>query len=139
QMFVDCTYISLPEIAKISKDIVTGTNPRDAKVRLAKEIVTLYHGADEAEKAETYFVETFSKGHTPQDVREVKTSVGEKLLDVIVASNLAESKGDARRKIEQGGVAIGDEKITDTDIVMEDRFDQQVMRVGKKDFVKIVF
>lgn len=67
QMFVDCTYVPMAEIAKIAEDMVTGGNPRDAKVRLAKEIVRLYHGDAEADKAEQYFVETFSKGQIPDE------------------------------------------------------------------------
>ena len=139
QMFIDCTYAPLEEIAKIAEDIITGTNPRDAKVKLAKEIVALYHGAEEASKAELYFRETFSKKHIPEDVREVKVEKGAKLIDMIAEAGLAESKSDARRKIEQGGVAIADEKIMDINTVLEERFNNQVMRVGKKDFVRIVF
>src|SRR6185369_15888097 len=60
--FVHCTRVPMKDIAGMAEEIVTGGNPRDAKVRLAKEIVTLYHGKDEAEKAEKYFIETFSKG-----------------------------------------------------------------------------
>ncbi|MFZ2187688.1 MAG: tyrosine--tRNA ligase [Candidatus Moraniibacteriota bacterium] len=137
--FVHCTRVPMQEIGNIAEEIVTGANPRDAKMRLAKEIVLLYHGAAEAAKAETYFVETFSKKQIPEDVREAKTEKGTKLTEMLVAAGLAESKSDARRKIEQGGVAIADEKITDANTVVEERFRNQVMRVGKKDFVRMVF
>lgn len=146
QMFVDCTYVSMVEIAKIAEDIITGGNPRDAKIRLAKEIVKLYHGEEEAEKAVQYFIETFSKGHTPENVPEY-TPVLEPALDgyeniesFIARIGFATSKSDARRKIEQGGVTLGDEKI----VVGSRMFDKEsdngkVMKIGKKDFVKIVF
>lgn len=137
--FVHCTRVPMTEIAKMAEEIVTGGNPRDAKVRLAKEIVSLYHGTEEAEKAENYFIETFSKKNIPEDVKEIKTSKGSKLIDMMVGAGLAESKSDARRKIEQGAVSIVDEKITDVNALLEERFNNQVMRVGKKDFVRIIF
>lgn len=137
--FIHCTRVPMKEIQTIETDLRRGGNPRDAKVRLAKEIVTLYHGAQTGEKAEAYFVETFSKGQIPEDVREVMTNEGAKIVDVITTAGLAESKSDARRKIEQGGVTIVDEKIADVNALIEARFKGQVMRVGKKDFVKLVF
>lgn len=139
QMFVDCTYVSLDEIAKRAEEIVTGGNPRDAKVRLAEEIVTLYHGKEEAEKAKQYFIDTFSKGHIPEDVREIKIDRGEKLIDMMAGFGLAESKSDARRKIDQGAVSLNQEKISDVNTILDERFDRQVLRVGKKDFVRVIF
>jgi len=137
--FVHCTRVSMTDIAKIAEDIVTGANPRDAKVRLAREIVALYHGADEAEKAEAYFIDTFSKKHIPEDVKEIHCQEGSKLLDVLVQQNLAESKSDARRKMEQGGVSIDDKKITDISTLVDKNFAGKVLRVGKKDFARILF
>ncbi|MDO8566227.1 MAG: tyrosine--tRNA ligase [Candidatus Moranbacteria bacterium] len=137
--FVHCTRLVISEVKKMETALADGTNPRDVKVKLAKEIVALYHSAKEAAKAETYFVETFSKGYVPQNVREVRTKKGVKLVDMLTETHLAKSKSDARRKIEQGGVEIADERIRDVNAKMEERFDKQVMRVGKKDFVRIVY
>lgn len=145
QMFVDCTYVPMVEIGKMAEDIVTGGNPRDAKVRLAKEIVRLYHGDAEADKAEQYFIDTFSKGHVPEEVREVVPQ-HEPALDgfenvesFIARIGLATSKSDARRKIEQGGVTLGEEKIVVGSRMFTKEDNGKVMKVGKKDFVKIVF
>lgn len=137
--FVHCTRVPMTEIAKFAEDMVTGGNPRDAKVRLAKEIVALYHGADEAKKAEQYFIDTFSKGHVPEDVREVKVLEGTKLTDMMTESGLAESKSDARRKAEQGGVSIDGTKLSEETVFNKELHDGKVLRVGKKDFVKMVF
>ncbi len=141
-LLVNCTYLPLPEI----KEIMKAENLRDAKVRLAKEIVTLYHGASEAEKAETYFVETFSKKQTPSNIPEQKaewteaTESYENVESFIARIGLAESKSDARRKIEQGGVSIDGEKIPIGVLILsKDLHDGKVMKVGKKDFVRIVF
>lgn len=134
--FVHCTRVSMEEVAEIMK----ADNPRDAKIRLAKEIVALYHGAAEAAKAEEYFVSTFSKGEIPEDIREMKVVDNTNIVDVIVEAGFASSKGDARRKIEQGGVSIDGKKISLEDIgITKDRYDGKAMKVGKKDFVKIVF
>lgn len=132
---VHCTRVPMDEVGTI----LQSPNPRDAKLRLAEEIVKLYHGTDEAKKAVEYFVETFSKGQVPEEVREVKTSEGTTLLDFLVTAGLATSKGEARRKIEQGGVSLGEVKILDTTLMLTSLHANQILKVGKKDFVKIVF
>lgn len=132
---IHCTRVALDEV----KHIMSLPNPRDAKLRLAEEIVKIYHGESEAEKAVQYFVETFSKGKVPEEVREVKTSEGTTLLDFLVTAGLVTSKGEARRKIEQGGVSLGEEKILDTTLTLVSSHANQILKVGKKDFVKIVF
>lgn len=132
--FIHSTRVPMEEVGEITK----ADNPRDAKVRLAKEIVALYHGSDEATKAEEYFVNTFSKGEIPEDIAEAKVEAGMKLVDLIVSLGFAGSKGDARRKIEQGGVELGGEKITDPNFSFVASHSGKVLKVGKKDFVKIV-
>lgn len=141
QMFVDCTYVPMAEIGKIAEDMVTGGNPRDAKVRLAKEIVRLYHGDTEADKAEQYFVETFSKGNIPTDIQATNiNSQHENIVETIVGMKFATSKSDAMRKIEQGGVSIDGMKVSPDDIHWnKEKHEGKVMKVGKKDFVKITF
>jgi tyrosyl-tRNA synthetase len=137
--FIHCTRVALAEIEVIEAKLGGELNPRDAKLRLAKEIVTIYHGTEEAEKAEGYFIQAFSKKEIPDDIREVKLSESVKLIDFLVEQGLATSKGDARRKIEQGGVSLDGEKLTELDMLLESVHAGRVMKVGKKDFVKIVF
>lgn len=137
--FVHCTRVSIADIAKMAEEMVTGGNPRDAKVRLAKEIVQLYHSEAEAVQAEQYFIETFSKGHVPDEVRAVSVVSGTKLTDMIAEAGLAESKSDARRKAEQGGVSIDGEKLNEDMVLTKELHDGKVVKVGKKDFVRIVF
>ena len=144
--FTHCTRVPMEEIAKFAEDIVTGGNPRDAKLRLAKEIVMLYHGAEAGAAAEQYFVETFSKGVIPTEIPVHKVEYVEALEgyenveSFIARVGLAESKGDARRKIEQGGVSLDGEKIVVGSRMFSKESDEnKVLKVGKKDFVKIVF
>ncbi len=134
-LLLGCTRIVLDEI----KELMKLENPRDAKVRLAHEIVKIYHGEEKAQEAEEYFVNTFSKKEIPEEVREVKARGDINLIDFLVLANVATSKGDARRKIEQGGVSIDGEKITDPNKVLDISFSGKIIKVGKKDFVKIVF
>jgi len=138
--FVHCTRVSMEKIAKMEKEMRDGANPRDIKLKLAKEIVRIYHGEVEAEKAEQYFVNTFSKKETPSEIREVKVEKAEiSLLDFLVLAQMATSKGDARRKIEQGGVELNGEKITDWKLVLTKKDSGAVVKVGKIHFVKIKF
>jgi len=136
EYLIHCTRISLEEVEKL----MALDNPRDAKLKLAEEIVKIYHSEDEAQKAKENFINTFSKKETPNEIREVrieKESIS--LVDFIVMSGNAGSKGDARRKIEQGGVSIDGEKMTDANKILDSSFSGKIFKIGKKDFVKIVF
>lgn len=139
-LLVNCTLLPLPEI----DEIMTAENPRDAKLRLAKEIVTIYHGTEEAEKAQQYFIDTFSKKQIPTEIKEQKVEwcdpldSYQNLIDFIVSAGLATSRSDARRKMEQGGLYIDGVRTIESRILTPDD-NGKVVQVGKKDFVKIVF
>ena len=137
--FVHCTRVPINYINAVEEGMKEGSNPRDAKKRLAYEIVKLYHGGDAAKEAENYFSQTFSERKIPANVPEVKVTEGMHLIEVIVAAGLAESKGEARRKIEQGGVSCNDEKLLDPNLPLTSSYQDKILKVGKKDFVKIVF
>lgn len=139
EYLVHCTRVPMEEVGAWETKIKSGENPRDAKVFLAQSLVELYHGKEEADKAVEYFVKTFSKGEVPEDVKEVRTSLGESLLELLVRCELAQSKGDARRKIEQGGVGLDGEKIVDINFSFLPDHAGKVLKVGKKDFVRITF
>jgi tyrosyl-tRNA synthetase len=130
-----CTNISMEEIEKINPK----ENPRDAKIRLAFEITKINHGEEAAQKAKEYFINTFSKKEIPQDIAEVKVNDSNKIIDFMVLAKLATSKSDARRKIEQGGVSIDGEKISDAEMILDKKYEGKVMKVGKIHFVRIKF
>ncbi len=130
-----CTHLSLDEIDMIIKN----ENPRDTKLQVAQEIVALFYGRDEAEKEKKYFIETFSNKNIDADSLEsIEVSSGEIFLDVLVREKLAESKGDARRKILQGGVSLSGEKIMQPEMCFSQEMDGKILRVGKKHFKKVV-
>jgi tyrosyl-tRNA synthetase len=155
--FIHCTRLPLAEIKDKESRMNLGKSfwsklltavgakkqelsPRDAKLSLADEIVKLYHGEDAARAAREYFINTFSKKEIPQDIAQFEVqSVSMKLTELVVASGNATSLGDARRKIEQGGVSINDKKITDPQAMVAKENDGQVLKIGKMGFVKIVF
>jgi tyrosyl-tRNA synthetase len=138
--FEICTDMPMERIKQTEKDIDSQKlNPRDAKLDLASEITKIYHGEKEAEKAKEYFIRTFSQHKTPEDIQEISVKEGEKLVDIIVKSGNAKSISDARRKIEQGGVEIDGEKITDWKIELGKKYDGKAVKVGKFGFIKMKF
>ena len=136
QVFIDCTYISMEEIEKIKKDLESGMNPRDVKIRLAKEIVTIYHSKELADKAEKNFIETFSKGGLPEDIEELKIKNGDMLMEVLVNAKIVASKSEFRRLVLENAVsnAVSGEKIIDANFKIHSGI---TLKVGKKRFVKI--
>lgn len=133
-----CTAVSLLEIEEIKKI----TNPRDQKIRLAHEIVRMYHGEKEAQKAEDEFNKIHRDKRLPSEIEVFKVSKEKyPIVDLLSDSGLAESKSDARRVIDSGGVAIiidDQEEIiedwrSDTEIV-----DNMIIRRGSRNFRRII-
>lgn len=136
QYFTLATNLSLDEINKIHEELNSGKSPMDIKKKLAYQIVKELHGEDDAKKAKEYFEKTVQQKETPSDVQEVKiTNPKTTLVELLVETNLALSKSDAKRLIEQGGVEI-DNKRVDSSSVIEIK-DGTMIRVGKRRFVKI--
>ncbi len=139
--FVHCTRIPMEKIELMEKDLKSEKiNPRDAKLDLAFEIVKIYHSKAEAEKAKEYFIKTFSQKETPAEIKEFKIDKSEiKLTEVLVQSGNAKSLSDARRKIEQGGVELNGKKIADWKMVLDNKNNNAVLKIGKFGFVRIKF
>lgn len=120
------TDVPMSEIHELDEKMKSGEiHPQDLKARLAREIVTLYHGAVAAENAE--------------EARPSQAPPETTIIEFMVTEKLASSKSDARRKIEQGGVELDGEKVTDWQMELNESHNGKILKVGKKDFVKIVF
>ncbi len=133
-----CTYTPLEAIADIEKALDKGKeNPRDIKMRLAREIVEMYHGREKAGIAEESFINTFSKGKVPEDVLTVEVKVGTSLLDVLKEQELVSSNTDFRRLVEAGAVSIVESGIT-VDTVDFVPSESGTFRIGKSRFIKVV-
>ena len=133
--FTLCTYSPLSEIKKIETKLLKGENPKDCKMRLAREIASLYHGEKEAEAAERNFVETFSKGGIPSDIKTVNVEKGVEVADVLLHEKLVASKTEFRRLVEEKAVSVDGEKLASPDFLIEK---EVVVKVGKHRFLKIV-
>ncbi|MFY9177367.1 MAG: tyrosine--tRNA ligase [Caldicoprobacterales bacterium] len=136
------TDIHPDEIDRIKTSLEDGTyHPRDAKMRLAREITTLYHGEEAAKKAEEQFKAVFQKGEMPEDIPTFKVPenvISEEGIDMarlITEAGMAPSTSQARRLISQGAVKVNGEKIND--IKVSSLNDQDIVQVGKRKFVKV--
>ncbi len=131
------TYVPLEEIAIVKQALAEGENPRNLKMQLAKEIVTLYHSEDAAKKAEAEFVSIFSKGNLPTHIEEKKVKQAEwGIIDLLADMGLASSKSDARRLIEGGGVKIDGEKVESIEAKVNFT-EEKLIQVGKRKFLKV--
>ncbi len=131
------TDVSLVEIAKIEKQLAEGMNPRDAKVRLGKEIVTLYHSEKAAEEAYQAFQQVFVKNELPDEMEEVELlDKNWPLAELLHQSGLVNSKTEGRRMIEQGGVRVDGAVIGDREATVRPK-PGMVFQVGKRKFIKV--
>ncbi len=133
------TDVPIEELAMIKSGLAEQTlHPRDAKMRLAREIVTRYHGIDAAKAAEEHFKTVFQQGAIPDDVPEVQLAEGTLwVVKLLTETGLCPSNGEARRMVQQGGVKINGEKIDDaeTQIKLENGM---ILQVGKRKFAKVI-
>ncbi|MCW5943577.1 MAG: tyrosine--tRNA ligase [Fimbriimonadaceae bacterium] len=144
--FVLATDVPLPEVAELIASAKSGaTNPRDVKRRLAREIVTLYHSADDAQAADDYFINTFSKRQQPVEAEEVTVPAGAFADDRIGLPNLltsleiTKSNGEARRLIQAGAVSLDGVKHSDPGThFTADELQGRVLRAGKHRFVRLM-
>jgi tyrosyl-tRNA synthetase len=127
---------------EIEESIKEGkVNPRDLKLELAKGIVEIFHGKDEAQKAYDNFIKVFSKRELPEEVEElhIENFVTDEVVDIVnllVSLNILPSKSEVKRLIEQGGLKINEERVTSFKVKVSNG---NILRVGKKQFYKLVF
>lgn len=132
--FVLTTRIKTTEIEDYEEKLRTGINPKEIKMKLAKEIVKMYHGEKEAERAQENFENTFSKGEFPDDAQVLMVSKEDKIIDVLANNKIVESKSELRRLIEAGAISdYPDEKISNLNGVVGEN--ERKIKIGKKTFV----
>jgi tyrosyl-tRNA synthetase len=133
------TDISKEELSNIKISLENpDVNPRDLKRRLGRIFVEMYHSKDAAEKAEEEFDNIFINKGIPEDISEMKFDVDKMLIiDLIALINFAPSKGEARRLIQQGGVSIDGNKVTDFshEVIFDN---EKILKVGKRKFLKLL-
>ena len=120
------------------KQIADGSvNPREIKMNLAHMITEEYHGKEGADKAQEEFINVVSNKGIPQDIETVKINDGSNILDVLQQLNFIPSRGEGKRLIQQGGVKINGEKITDLGYAVKIEGDV-VLQAGKRKFARLV-
>ncbi len=139
QYFELVTDVSLQELQEIKQQLESGSvNPRDLKKRLAFTIVRMYHGEDAARQAEAHFERVVVKKEIPEDIPEFKVESGKhRLVDLLVAAGLIQSKSEARRRIRQGGVSVDGSVVKDEFLELEITR-PTVVKAGKRAFVKLI-
>ncbi len=133
-----CTRMSIFEINKIKKELKLGKlNPRDAKAKLAKEIVTMYHSKKEAEKAEQEFNSVFKEKKLPANI-PIFVIVQKEYppLDLLFDLRLAKSKSEAKRIIIQGGLKINGKVEKNWKVPIKIK-NNMIIQAGKRKFAKI--
>ena len=132
------TDLTPSQISGLRSEIHGGRNPRDVKVNLAKLIIKDFHSQAEADAAEDEFNRRFVKKEIPDEIEEVFISAQTyRLADLVVASGLVATKGEARRLIEQGGVKINGEKATSAASEIDMTSEGLILQVGKLKFARL--
>lgn len=123
------------ELKEIEAKLKSGVNPRDIKLKLAYTITEEYCTKEGAEFGKDEFINVVSNKGIPQDISEVKLESGKVLTDLLVELNFVQSKGEAKRLIQGGGVKIDGEKISDINYTISKC---GVLQAGKRNFVKLI-
>lgn len=123
------------EIEAIEKEVASGRlHPRDAKMKMAFEITSIFYGEADAQAAQETFIRMFQKKETPDEMPEYKLQEGQTVLDVILAAEMASSRSEARRLIDQKGVRLDGDVLERGDAPFPHA---GVLQVGKRKFIRV--
>ena len=131
------TDITPDELKNIEAQLESGNvNPRNIKLQLAHTITEEYHGKEGADKAQEEFINVVSNKGIPEDIPSVKIENGKGILDLLLELNFVQSKGEAKRLIQGGGVKINGEKISDMNYLINIE-SETILQAGKRKFTKL--
>lgn len=135
------TNVTNEELISIKENLSNEqVNPRDVKRSLARKLVEMYHSKDDAVNAETEFDNIFVKKGLPDEIPDfnIDDTISEiDILELITKVGFAPSKGEARRLVQQGGVTVDGEKITDFKAIISVA-NNRLLKVGKRNFINII-
>jgi tyrosyl-tRNA synthetase len=139
--FTLITDYTLGQLHNVKERLTDGqTNPMTVKKELARTIIAMYHSAEAARAAEQNFEQVFSKKEIPDDIEEIivpATELPRLLTKLLTDSRAVTSGGEARRLIQQGGVRVNDEKISDINFTIQES-GEYITKVGKRRFLKFI-
>jgi tyrosyl-tRNA synthetase len=131
-----CTNTPMFEIEEIKKEIIFGKiNPRDYKMRLAREILVMYFGEKKTKQAEENFINTFQKNEIPENIENILVNKDDLLVDIFLENKIVSSKTEFRRLVDNKAITNLDldEKV----LLHTEKSKSGVYRIGKKRFCKI--
>ena len=132
------SFRSNEDLAALRQSVADGRNPRDVKFLLCEEIISRFHGARAAEQAQETFIARFREGAMPEDMPEKTLDTDGEGIGIAAALSgcgLTSSNSEAFRMIQQGGVRIDGEKVSDRGLVLPAGF-SGILQVGKRKFCK---
>ena len=128
--------ISLKEIESLRQSVESGAfHPKTAKENLALEIITRYHNADLARKAQENFAQIFTQNAVPSDIKEVCVEAQSWICKILCENEMVKSTSEARREIRAGAVRINGEKINDENFKLNSGI--YIIQIGKRKFLKV--
>lgn len=123
------------EIGDLVKSVESGTtHPRDAKMKMAREIVSIFYSADEANAAQEAFIRLFQQREVPDEMPEYRLASGATVMDVLTGAGLVSSKSEAKRLIDQKGIRLDGEVLERGDAPFPH---PGVLQAGKRRFVRV--
>jgi tyrosyl-tRNA synthetase len=135
--------VDLATLARVQGGVsgaADGMHPMEAKKALAREMVTRFHDATAAQRAEEEFQQQFSQKEIPDDIPVYRCTSDKPVwvCALLTASGTVASNGEARRLLQQGGVKLNGEKVVDADLEISPA-DEVILQAGKRRFVRVIF
>jgi tyrosyl-tRNA synthetase len=121
-------------LTEANLDTVKKMHPKEAKLQLAQTVVEMFHPSNEGGKSRAHFENTFSQHQIPENIPEFKIVSGQKLIDILVLTNLVASKNEARRLIKEKAVTHEGNVVGDENWPVV----QGVLKIGKRRFLKFI-
>lgn len=126
------------QISDIKDRLETGkAHPRDIKMELAREIVSIFHGEQAAHRAEEHFITVFQQRDLPEDMPAYRMKLPMNIIDLMSDAALIKTKSEGRRLIQQGGVRLDGRVISEIEAVVE-LSGEAVLQIGRRKFVRII-
>ena len=126
------------QLAELERKLSSGeAHPRDVKMALAREIVTIFHDAEAARRAEQDFVRKFQERGLPDDMPTVYLEAPERVVDLLARLKMVASKGEAKRLVQNAGIRVDGQQIGDINAEVRPEELPVVVQVGKRKFVRL--
>lgn len=134
QVYVDCTRLSMQNIEQIKQALISGENPRDMKLQLAREIVAMYHGDQAAAAALQAWTEQVSNKEMPEEMEDLEVAASSADLIDLVSKEFEISRSEVRRLLDQRGIRLNGDPVLEIELKLSDG---DIIQVGKRRYKRI--